>query len=226
MKFFRENNYSLVLVAFVLLLIVPTLTEDRAYFLRQWNIFISISIIVSYFSILDSVKSKTRKTINLIICLIPVILNGIMFSMYTQSRLMQYTTLSFNILVLIIIITRSAQSIYRTKKFNLNIILASVTIYILLGLVGAFLFTILEVYDPKAISYPDNVSLINNNTLYFSFTTLTTLGYGDILPVTGLAQSLTILISVMGQLYLTILMAIIIGIFLHDLKRDEISKEA
>ena len=128
-------------------------------------------------------------------------------------------TLFFNILVLINIIERSARHIYKAKRFDTNIILASITIYLLIGLVGSLLFSMIETYDPKAIIYPDHLITLNNrNILYFSFTTLTTLGYGDILPANGLAQGITILISITGQLYLAILMAIIIGKFLNDMK--------
>jgi len=50
--------------------------------------------------------------------------------------------------------------------------------------------------------------------LYFSFVTLTTLGYGDITPVSSFAKSITILIAITGQLYLTILIAFLVGKFL------------
>ena len=53
-----------------------------------------------------------------------------------------------------------------------------------------------------------------NDYLYFSFVTLTTLGYGDVIPVSHLARSTTMLIAVTGQLYMTILIAMLVGKFL------------
>ncbi len=53
-----------------------------------------------------------------------------------------------------------------------------------------------------------------NDYLYFSFVTLTTLGYGDVIPVSHLARSTTMLIAVTGQLYMTILIAMLVGNFL------------
>ena len=49
---------------------------------------------------------------------------------------------------------------------------------------------------------------------YFSFTTLTSLGFGDVLPLTPPAQSLALLIGITGQLYLTILVAMLVGKYL------------
>jgi uncharacterized membrane protein len=56
--------------------------------------------------------------------------------------------------------------------------------------------------------------------LYFSFVTMTTLGYGDITPVSSFAKSVTTLIAVMGQLYLTILVAMLVGKFLSRTNLD------
>jgi len=55
--------------------------------------------------------------------------------------------------------------------------------------------------------------------LYFSFVTLTTLGYGDVLPLTLYAQSLTYLETVLGQFYLAVLVAALVSAYLSDRER-------
>ena len=50
--------------------------------------------------------------------------------------------------------------------------------------------------------------------LYFSFVTVTTLGYGDITPANALAKSIVIVIAISGQLYLTVLVAMLVGKYL------------
>lgn len=52
--------------------------------------------------------------------------------------------------------------------------------------------------------------------LYFSFVTLTTLGYGDVLPVNAYAETLVVLEAVVGQIYLTVLIAGLVGAYLSD----------
>jgi len=70
------------------------------------------------------------------------------------------------------------------------------------------------------LAYPDtiNVDMIANNgiddMLYFSFITLTTIGYGDFSPTSALGQKLAILEGLIGQFYIAIIMAILVGKFL------------
>ena len=52
--------------------------------------------------------------------------------------------------------------------------------------------------------------------LYFSFVTISTLGYGDISPLTPQGQAVAIFVAISGQLYLAILMAMLVGKFLKD----------
>ena len=90
--------------------------------------------------------------------------------------------------------------------------------YFLMGIVWALLYELVLAVDPAAISLPtDHVQF--GDISYFSFTTLTTLGYGDILPVTSAARILTILESTFGPLYLAIFVARLVG--LHTTSRSE-----
>ena len=57
---------------------------------------------------------------------------------------------------------------------------------------------------------------LRESIMYFSYITLLTIGYGDILPVTYLAQKATMLIGLMGQFYLAIMTAIIVGKFINQ----------
>ncbi len=66
----------------------------------------------------------------------------------------------------------------------------------------------------QAIIFPGQSAPQFSEYLYFSFVTLTTLGYGDVTPVSHLARSMAVLIAVTGQLYMTILIAMLVGKFL------------
>ncbi len=64
-------------------------------------------------------------------------------------------------------------------------------------------------------------SFLDGNTrtdemLYYSYITLMTIGYGDIVPITSIARKATILIGLMGQIYLVVLTAIIIGKYINQ----------
>jgi hypothetical protein len=86
-------------------------------------------------------------------------------------------------------------------------------VYLLMAIMWTFIFSALETLHPGSFKIPENQDiLISRNFLYYSFVTLTTLGYGDITPVTSLARSLCVLEAVIGQLYLVVQVAWLVGV--------------
>jgi hypothetical protein len=108
-------------------------------------------------------------------------------------------------------------------------IAAAICVYLLLGAVWAQAYTIMEVLHPG--SFVLNNALIGAESgiryrafdaFYFSFVTLTTLGYGDITPVHHVARAFATLEAVVGPLYLAILIARLVG--LHIAQKDAMMK--
>ena len=99
-------------------------------------------------------------------------------------------------------------------------VVGAVCVYLLIAFVFASLYAILEFSVPGSLDFSgtrigaDNSSIANTafpRLLYFSFVTLTTLGYGDIVPVSGAARSLTISETLAGQLFLAAFIARLVG---------------
>ena len=107
------------------------------------------------------------------------------------------------------------RSIFRLKKINAKVLAASVGAYLLLGLAGAMLFGLVNLFYPNSFNYDFKYGS-GYDMMYYSFVTLSTLGYGDITPQTTQGQAAAIMVSVTGQLYLAILMAMLVGKFLKD----------
>lgn len=91
-----------------------------------------------------------------------------------------------------------------------------IAVYFLSGLLWALFYQILISFDPEALSLPVHVSGEISEMVYFSFITLTTLGYGDITPVTWMAKNLALLEAVWGQIYLAVLVARLVGLHLSS----------
>lgn len=102
-----------------------------------------------------------------------------------------------------------------SEETNTEEIYGATSVYILLGLTWATLYEIIHLlypgsFDISPIQNLDN--LINwSDFLYYSFTTLTTLGYGEIVPVTSQARSLAILESITGVIFIAVMVARVIG---------------
>jgi hypothetical protein len=84
--------------------------------------------------------------------------------------------------------------------------------YLLLGLVWAQAYALVEMLHPGSFSGPITPAAGHRSFAYFSFVTLTTVGYGDILPVHPAARSLAMLEAVTGPLYIAILLARLVSL--------------
>jgi hypothetical protein len=77
----------------------------------------------------------------------------------------------------------------------------------------AFVYLVLESLHPGSFAIGEGQIEVGRRLyIYYSFVTITTLGYGDITPTTDLANSLSFLEAVTGQLYIAILIARLVGI--------------
>ncbi|MFN5514721.1 MAG: potassium channel family protein [Cyanobacteriota bacterium] len=107
-----------------------------------------------------------------------------------------------------------SQRFLQVTDVNTDVIIGSVSVYLLLGIFWFILYDILLNFNPdafKGLGAPLRQS--QNSLLYFSFTTLTTLGFGDITPVHPAAMGLANLEAIAGQLYPAILIARLVSLF-------------
>ncbi|MDJ0721986.1 MAG: potassium channel family protein [Desulfobacterales bacterium] len=88
-------------------------------------------------------------------------------------------------------------------------IAAAVNVYLFFGLIWRDLYSLINILIPGAYN---SELLDQTDFLYYSFVTLSTLGYGDVLPVIGPAKALAYIEAIIGQLYLTILVARLVGL--------------
>ena len=94
---------------------------------------------------------------------------------------------------------------------------AAVNVYLTIGIAFAFLYTTLGLFDSDAFQgkfVDDALSEQLVGYVYFSFITLSTLGYGDITPGNTLTGTFTYLEAILGQLYLAIMMARLVGLYI------------
>jgi voltage-gated potassium channel len=103
--------------------------------------------------------------------------------------------------------------VYTQKEVTRDLIAGAAIVYLLMALAWSFIFGVVESLNPGSFSIPDIEGISTSRVfLYYSFVTITTLGYGDITPVTSLARSLCILEAVIGQLYLVVQVAWLVGV--------------
>lgn len=99
--------------------------------------------------------------------------------------------------------------VLRDEPVTAEKIHAAICAYLFIGLIWAYLYAVIHTLQPGSFQIEtDDLSQF----VYYSFITLSTLGYGDITPLTPQAQSLAYVEAIAGQIYLTVLVARLVGL--------------
>ena len=123
----------------------------------------------------------------------------VLFYVYTVIRLLTYVLTT-----------------YEVHTFTLY---AVVSTYLLLGVLWAVAYAILDQVLPGSISFPEAGIQTFDTYLYYSFVTLASLGYGEITPIAKHARSLAIGEAITGVLFTTIIIARLVGVYIVDKSR-------
>jgi hypothetical protein len=130
--------------------------------------------------------------------------------------------ISFGLLFLlyVYIIRLMLIQIFFAKVITLNTIGFALCTYILIGTIWVLFYTPVVALDPNAFSVPllDDGDAVHT-LVYFSYVTLTTLGYGDISPVSNLARNLAVLEAITGTLFLAVLISRLVGSYVSSRDR-------
>lgn len=107
------------------------------------------------------------------------------------------------------------------KKVTTDTILGAISGYLMIALAWGMLFYLVELIQPNSFNFPVGINPSPDLFIYFSHITISSVGYGEITPNTPLTRALSALLAMVGQLYLTVDMAVIIGIYLSDKKQNK-----
>jgi len=134
----------------------------------------------------------------------------------THTGYYLYLVYYFNNIILLTIITFYILSgIAHHKEISANTLFGAICGYFFVGLTWSFIYILIQTFDAGAFSkylLTSSVHESAENFFYYSFTTLTTLGYGDILPVSNLARTFSWLEAMVGQIYLAVWISQLVGL--------------
>jgi hypothetical protein len=149
----------------------------------------------------------------------------------TPTRLINSALMAVFLFFIAIVLLRA---VIGAKRVSANEIYGAICVYLLIGIIWIFLYSLVQSLEPGAFSPPPDAlaeraaegaltpgSLQLSQLGYFSFVTLTTLGFGDMAPLTPTARTLAWLEAVTGQLYLTVLVARLVGLHIAHSGRAE-----
>ena len=186
------------------------------------NLFFSISLTGIFFLAVLALKKNRTFLIRSAIFLTL----AIWVSFFSEFEILKQIFRSLNFIFFIILVVSLIKQVSSTSTVTVRVIADSITGYLLLGFAFSIIVAILSVKIPGAYNSHFSVNLESNmlepmqDNIYYTFMTFTTTGYGDIAPTHPISKSLAVLISVVGQLYVAVVIAMLVGKYASSIKQS------
>jgi hypothetical protein len=165
---------------------------------------------------------------------IPALAERVIVAFVPGHRLYQFGVASW-LLFFAFITWSELRAVLKQKEVTGETISMAVSVYLLLGLCWGVLYILIFEHDPQAFNFgsqPLPTSELQYNEahlfpvfIYFSLTTLATIGYGDITPVSLQARYAAVAEGITGQFYLAILVARLVGLYITRSVSSDVRKE-
>ena len=185
------------------LLIITIILVIRTFYSRKWLYFIHISIAVLSFCLEVAFSLGWLNQFNV----------TTRFLLCSQIIVVLYLGLAIWLMV--------REIFFQTDRVTRDILRGGICVYFLIGFFWALLYTIVATLHVNAFSETFQLDSAHSRAVYLSFTTLTTLGYGDILPISEVALVLTNMEAIVGQLYPAIFISVLVGDYMAHRSKAE-----
>ena len=186
------------------------------------NFLFSISLTGIFFFAVLALKNDRKSLIRVSIFLTL----AIWVAFFSKFEIINIIFRGLNFLFFIFLVISLIQQVSSTSTVTVKVIVDSITGYLLLGFAYSLIVAIISVKIPGAYNTNFSANLERHmlepiqDNIYYTFMTYTTTGYGDIVPTHPISKSLAVLISVSGQLYVAIIIAMLVGKY-ATLKKPE-----
>ncbi|BAF72294.1 potassium channel family protein [Sulfurovum sp. NBC37-1] len=226
-KITRKNNFFYLFFALVILLFSAAVVAEV-----QGSMMEDLFSFMTVLMLLASIKSlKTDVTVKWFIYLVIAVfivltLLGKFFPHHFDVYFILFTLLLFFVGAF----AAAFRQVLFVGDIDGNKIIGSMTLYLLLGLIWAMIYLIILATDHQAFSGIEAGSWqqIFARVAYYSFVTLTTLGYGDILPTNHIAEFFVSMEAVFGVFYMAIIVSSLISLHLsaiQEKRADEVCRK-
>ncbi len=212
----------MILLCLVLGLVVLVPIVQRFVAIR---IFIDMFITAIVISMVYTVSSKKGHVIVGLV-LATVMLTLLWMQYFYPNKWIAAISMMSGILFHALVILSIVGFMVKSAEVNREVIYAAILLYLVAAIMWAFAYSLLELIDPASfnidLKQPGGYVMLFQ---YYSFVTITTLGYGDITPVTEVAKALSILEAIVGQLYLVVVVAWLVGMYVSKNSMQQSAKE-
>lgn len=188
---------------------------------RIWaDVFTDIFFGCALLSGLHAISEQPRQLqLSLLLAAAIILLRGLFYAL--KMPVFNQLQLGLSLIFLIQMLLMIWIHIQKENEVTLDLIMAAACAYILLGMVWAYAYFFLDKVHPGSFNVVEKPGEGLWTFYYYSFVTLTTVGYGDILAITKSARALSTLEAITGQLYLAIMISRLVGLHASQVKIDK-----
>ncbi len=223
---YRPWRFLVLLVTLVLLLVIQPIFRGfspRGLVLDVLYSFVLVAAILSIF------EGKWPKTFALLLG-IPALTGRWLAYMLasTGGDLVNLGDQFVEVIFLVFAAAMTLRAVLAQPRISADSIYGTVCAYLLLGIAWGSLYSVQEIIQPGSFAAADDLAPVlqaadtrDSVLVYYSFVTLTTVGYGDITPVSAATRTLSWLEAMTGQFYIAVLVASLVGIRVSQGRRDQ-----
>jgi voltage-gated potassium channel len=131
----------------------------------------------------------------------------------SNSKTLLICRLIFSFLLFACFCAILIKQLIKIKDISLHFILGPILGFLYLGIIGGVIFEFVHFLNPNSFQLIKGFS--DYSFYYFSFISMTSVGFGDITPLTAPAQSLTLVMTIIGQFYLVIVIGVFVGKYIN-----------
>jgi voltage-gated potassium channel len=216
----RQANFGYLLTGLLIVLFLAPVSQQFADQSLTFvtSIGFSATLIVGIWSLSDS---RRLFRIGMAMVILDVILTVI--SLFQPSPIVDTLSLLTALAFCSMSLAIALRHVLFDQRMDLNRMIGGICVYLLLGITIAILNIFIYRFIPDSFNgMPDIYARSSATTLiYYSFVTMTTLGYGDITPAGQLARVVAYLAAVAGQFYIAILVGTLVGMYLSQRNNDD-----
>src|SRR5438874_8169895 len=208
----RRFSMVQLLIALALLIFFAPFVEE----IKDGDIIVSLLLSLVLLSAILAVASRGRTLTVALLLAIPAVA-GRWLNHFQPHLLPPAIFLVAGIGLVAFVVVNLLRFVLRAPSVNAEVLCASISAYLMLGLIWTMAYWLVDQLTPGgAFSFNTNAgprSINGFNAFYFSFITLSTVGYGDITPVSTIARWLAAMEAMTGLLYVAVLIARLVSLY-------------
>ncbi len=204
-----RQRFSLLLVAEFALIVGCPILREFGIGPPLWGILAIAVFVASLFAVLG----QGRATDVAVVLAVPAIIGAAFNASGYTSRLLPPGML-FGTAFIVYTCAVILRSVITTAKVTIDTLYGAIAAYVLLGISWGNIYFLIETFWPSSFTSPimPGTQIDGPNFIFFSFVTLTTIGYGDIVPASAISKSFVILEAVTGIMYPAVMIARLIAL--------------